>query len=118
MKMRTFNPLVLLSLVALLALFAIPTNNDGLWGFLGFAYYLRYWNVLPDELFYENLQKACTTAFLGQMIALPFLTLWAFLFAEASRMLPMAFGLSFALSIFLFTIRLMVLEWKEMEGSK
>ena len=117
MKRRFFNPLVLLSLVALLSLFAIPTRNNGLWGFLGFAYYLRYWNVLPDELFYQNLQKACAAAFLGQMIALPFLAVGAFLL-EPERMLPLAFGLSFALSIFLFTILLMVLEWREMEGSR
>ena len=67
---RKINCLGLLSLLSLIALLAQPTNNEGLYGFLGFAYYLRYFFVQPDELFRLNLQKAATAAFFTQLLSL------------------------------------------------
>ena len=68
---RKINCLGLLSLLSLIALLAQPTNNEGLYGFLGFAYYLRYFFVQPDELFRLNLQKAATAAFFTHPASLP-----------------------------------------------
>lgn len=113
MKRRHFNPLCLLSLVALVSFFAIPTGNTGLWGFAGFGYYIRYWFVEPDELFYLNMGKAATTAFLIQMVSLPLLLLGCWLRLGAGAMMAPAFGLSFAVGVIVFSILLTVLEWRE-----
>lgn len=113
MKHRHFNPLCLLSLVALVGFLAIPTGNTGLWGFGGFWYYARYWFVEPDELFYQNLGRAATGAFLCQMVSLPVFLVGCWLRLGAGEMMAPAFGLSYAVGIFVFSIWMMVLEWRE-----
>ena len=95
------NCLGFLSLLSLIALLGWSTGNEGLYGFFGFAYYLRYFWVLPDELFRQNLQKAATCAFLTELLAL----------------VPFMF-LSFAAAILVFTIALLVLEWREQRGAE
>ena len=55
---RKFNALGLLSLLALIAPMGWLTGEPGWYGFCGFAYYLRYFAVQPDELFRENFRRA------------------------------------------------------------
>ena len=73
MKCR-INILGFLSLLALIAVLGWQTDNTGLYGFFGFAYYIRYFWVMPDEFFRQNMQKAASCAFMSQMISLvPFM---------------------------------------------
>ena len=111
--MKKFNYLGLLSLLALIALLGLKTENKGLYGFLGFAYYVRYFFVTPDELFLLNVRKASTAAFICQMISLiPFMFLGHFIYTTVQAV-PFAFALSFSISIFVFSFYLMALEYKE-----
>ncbi len=115
---QKINCLGFLSLLSLIALLGWSTGNEGLYGFFGFAYYLRYFWVLPDELFRQNLQKAATCAFLTELLALvPFMFLCT-AFSDGWRAVPAAFGLSFAAAILVFTIALLVLEWREQRGAE
>ena len=111
------NYLGFLSLLALIGILGKTTGNVGLYGYFGFAYYLRYFWVLPDEYFRLNLQKAATFAFMAEMIALvPFMFVCYFIYGEI-KAITIAFGLSYAIAIFAFTIALLVLEEKERRGA-
>lgn len=111
------NYLGFLSLLALIAVLGWTTENEGLYGFLGFAYYLRYFWVIPDEFFRLNVQKAATFAFMAEMISLvPFMFACSLLFG-AVKAVPTAFGLSYAAAILAFTVALLALEWKEQKGA-
>lgn len=114
---RRVNYLGFLSLLALIAILGWTTENTGLYGFIGFAYYFRYFWVIPDEFFQLNLQRAATFAFMAEMISLvPFMFLCSYIYG-VSKAVPTAFGLSFAIAIFAFTVVLIVLEVKERKGA-
>lgn len=116
-KLRKINCLGFLSLLALIAVLGWKTENIGLYGFFGFAYFIRYFWVTPDELFCQTVQKACTYALLAELILLvPFMFICTMLY-NVNAAVPMAFGLSFAVAIFSFTVVLTVLEWKERKGA-
>lgn len=115
--MKKINYLGFLSLLSLLAILGYSTGNTGLYGFLGFLYYARYFFVIPDELFVLNLRKACTTAFLTELIALVPLMFATHAGFIAGKPIPASFGLSFAAAIFAFTIHLLILEHRESRGS-
>jgi hypothetical protein len=111
--MKKINYLVFLSLLSLIAILGWTTGNAGLYGFLGFLYYVRYFWVIPDELFQLNVQKSSTLALMTEMISLiPFMFICSTIY-NVSAAIPMAFGLSFAVAIFVFTFALIFLEWKE-----
>ncbi len=112
------NYLGFLSLLALIAILGWTTENTGLYGFFGFAYYLRYFRVMPDEFFQLNVQRAATFAFMAEMISLvPFMFVCCSIY-DAAKAVPIAFGLSFSVTIFVFTVVLTVLELKERKGAE
>ena len=114
---RQINYLGFLSLLSLIAILGWTTENHGLYGFLGFAYYIRYFFVIPDEFFRANVQRSATFAFMVEMVGLvPGMFISVALFS-VERVVPAAFGLSFALAILAFTGALMVLEAKERKGA-
>lgn len=114
---REINYLGFLSLLSLIAILGWTTKNTGLYGFLGFAYYLRYFRVIPDELFKLNVQKAATFAFMLEMVLLvPFMFVSTWLHG-AGNPVPTAFALSFVVAVFAFTGALLVLEWREQRGA-
>lgn len=103
--------------MAFIAILGWTTENTGLYGFIGFAYYFRYFWVIPDEFFQLNLQKAATFAFIAEMISLvTFMFLCSHIY-DADKAVQTAFGLSFAIAIFAFTAVLIVLEAKERKGA-
>lgn len=57
---KKFNYLGLLSLLSLVSLLGRITENTGLYGFLGFIYFIRYFWIIPDEFFRQNVQKSAT----------------------------------------------------------
>ena len=112
MKQR-MNYLGLLSLLAVIAVLAGPV-----YGFFGFAYYLRYFWVFPDEFFRLNVQKAATAAFMAEMLSLiPFIFACTYLIGRVKGVAA-AFALSFAASVLVFTFMLIFLEWKERRGAE
>lgn len=113
---RQVNYLGFLSLLSLLSVLGYFTDNVGMYGFLGFIYYARYFRVIPDELFKSNVQRACTAAWLSELIILVPITYICTIAKEGSKALGTAFGLSFATAIFIFTIVLMVLDYRESNG--
>ena len=110
------NYLGFLSLLALIAILGWQTENTGLYGFFGFAYYLRYFWVIPDEFFRFNVQKAATFAFMSEMISL-FMFVCVYIYGIA-KAVPMAFALSFAVAILAFSVALIGFEWKERKGAE
>ena len=111
-----FNYLGLLALPALAALLYFPSGNTDFIGFLGFAYFIRYFWVNPDELFLLTLRRAATGAFILDVALFPLLMLVRYLTAPAANPIPFALGLSFAVSIIVFCLYHTWLEWREMRG--
>ncbi len=109
-----FNKLGLFSLLALLGVLGLATENKGVLGFFGFAFYLGYFWVLPDELFRQNVRKAATAAFFFQMLSLLPICLGAVLLGlKGSRIAGVAFASSFAVGVILFSLYLTWMEWQE-----
>ena len=111
------NYLGFLSFLSLIAILGFYTENKGFYGFLGFAVYLRYFWVKPDELFLLNVQKSATAAFLAEMVGLVPLIFWFVLSSNSANGLAMAFGASFAVAVVVFSLLLTFLEFKEMSGA-
>ena len=115
---RRINYLGFLSLLALIAILGWQTENKGLYGFFGFAYYFCYFWVIPDEFFQLNVQKAATFAFMSEMVLLvPFMFVCAFTYGVA-KAVPISFALSFSVTILAFTIALIFHEWRERKGAE
>lgn len=106
------NKLGYLSLLALLCLPGFLSDNKAYLGFLSFLYYIRYFFVIPDELFKANVQKAATPAFFTGLAASAVTILLKTLLKDNS-VLPLGMGISMALSIFVFTIILTACEVRE-----
>ena len=109
------NKLGFLSLFALLGILGLIMDKKDFLGFFGFAYYLRYFFVTPDEMFIQNVRRAASIGFFSGIAATAI--------AVALRMLlpsliasNMALAASFVVSVFFFTIVLVVLELREMRG--
>ena len=110
------NKLGYLSLLALLAALGFLTDNKGYLAFLGFLYYIRYFFIIPDELFVANVQKAATPAFFTG-IASSAITIILKALIHNDKILPFGMGLGMAMSIFVFTFILTAREIKENEGT-
>ena len=113
-----FNYLSLLSLLSVIGILGFFTENKGFWGFFGFLVYVRYFSVVPDEMFQLNVRKAATISFFTEIISLVFFVFLFVMLYQSKKGLPMAFEMSFAVAIILFSICLTVLEWREMKGAE
>lgn len=112
---RKINFLGFLSLVSMVALLGIVTKEKGWYGFLGFLYYLRYFWIIPDESFKEYVKNSSTLAFFVQVFSLiPTLAILGLLKYE--DYIQVAFGIAFCLGVFVFSISIVVVEWKESQG--
>lgn len=107
---KKFNYLGLLSLLSLFSLLGRITENTGLYGFLGFIYFIRYFWIIPDEFFRQNVQKSATFAFV------PFMFICAYIY-DGSKAVATAFALCFAVVIIAFTLSLAFHEWREQRGA-
>ena len=83
---KKFNYLGLLSLLSLVSLLGRITENTGLYGFLGFIYFIRYFWIIPDEFFRQNVQKSATFAFMAEMIAFVPLCLYVLIFMMEAKL--------------------------------
>lgn len=99
-------------LLGLLGIIGIITDNRAFLGFFGFLVYFRYFNVIPDELFRDNVKKAATPAF---FISVLLSSITIFISAAMNQKLILSFGLmiGFIISMLVFTTLLMVYEYAE-----
>lgn len=116
--MRHFNPLGLLSLLSLIAALGFLSGDNGWFGFLAFLYYIRYFWVIPDEFFLENIRKTATLAFFSSALSFAAYAFICCLFFEPTQAAAMAFALSFATSIIIFSLTLAFYEWREQRGAR
>lgn len=107
------NPIGFLSLLALISLLGVTTGKKGWYGSLGYLYFIRYFWVIADEGFWNNIKQASTAAYMVQLFALLPTLLFSSLFVKGQNFIPVAFGISFATGNFIFLIFLTYLEWKE-----
>lgn len=109
------NRLGFLSIFALLGFLAFVTDNEALFGFFGFAYYVRYFFITPDELFVEHVRRSATIGFFAGVTAtgvgalIRVLLPWL-LSATA------VFAACFVLSFCCFTFALTAFELREARG--
>ena len=108
-----FNPMGLLALPALAALLCWPTGDRS---FLGFLVFLRYFWVIPDELFLLTLRRAATLSFLAECILIGPALLFFYLRAPGVNPMPQALWLSFAAALIFFCLYHTYLEWRELRG--
>ena len=113
---RTFNPMGLLALPALASVLYWPTGESAFLGFLGFLVFLRYFWVIPDELFLLTLRRAATAAFLLECILIGPALLLIYCLSPQTSPMPQALGASFACSLIFFSLYHTFLEWREMRG--
>lgn len=112
---RKINFLGFLSLVSMVALLGTVTEEKGWYGFLGFLYYLRYFWIIPDESFKEYVKNSATLAFFVQIFSMV-LILTILGLMKNENYIQFAFGIAFSLGVFVFTISIVVAEWKESQG--
>lgn len=106
------NQLGFLSLLALLGFLGLATENRGLLGFFGFAVYLRYFFVKPDELFMQNVRSAASIGFFSGVAATGFTVALRTLTPDLlSR--DLALASCFVVSVICFSIALVVFEYRE-----
>ncbi len=109
------NKLGFLSILALIGIFGIATEHRSYLGFFCFTYYIRYFFMTPDEMFQQNIRKAASIGFFSGVGATGLALTIRVLFPEfiASNMVLAS---CYVVSVFCFTIALMVLEIKEQRG--
>ncbi len=106
------NKLGFLSILALIGIFGIATEHKPFLGFFGYAYYIRYFFVTPDEMFQQNVRSAASVGFFSGVGAtgLAFTVRLLFPYLLTSNL---ALASCYVVSLFCFTIALLVLETKE-----
>ena len=111
--MRKINYLGFLSLLSLIAVFGWKSGNTSWYGFFGFLAFVRYFWVVPDELFLMNVQKSATAAFMAGMLGLVPAMFFGISVWGADKAVPAAFATSFSVNVLVFTGSLVIREWKE-----
>lgn len=113
-KMK-LNKLGFMSLIALLGIFGLTTENKGFLGFFGCLSYIRYFTVIPDELFKENVKKAGSIGFFTGMAVSTIMITLCILFEDFIT--PISYFVSgYVVSVFAFSLTLLYLEYKEQRG--
>lgn len=105
------NKLGFLSILALLGILGFSIHPSFL-GFFGFAYYLRYFFVTPDELFQQNVNKAASIGFFSGVWATGISIVIHLLFPDFLSA-NMSLASCYVVSLLCFTIVLLIMEIKE-----
>lgn len=113
--MKKVNYLGFMSVLALLGILGVVTANKGYFGFFGFLYYVRYFWVIPDEMFRQSVLKSASMGFFAGMAATAAAVALFFMIKEVlSPVVPFACG--FVVSVFAFTIGLFYFQARESRG--
>lgn len=81
-------------------------------GFFGFFVYFKYFTVIPDELFKDNVKKAATPAFFISVMITAIAIVLTALFKN-NLVLSLGLLIGFIVSMIVFTILLMTYEFIE-----
>lgn len=113
--MKHLNPLGFLSLFALIGYLGFTTENNAFFSFWSFLYYLKYFTVVPDEMFKANVKTAGSIAFFIGLFSVKLTIPISYFFYD---LIPpiYTFLSGYVVSIFTFTIVLGYLEHKEQQG--
>lgn len=109
------NKLAFMSLLALLGFLGINEQHGPMLGFFGFASYIRYFFVNPDELFRQNVRKAASIGFFSG-VSITSLALAVHIIFPEFLTGSIVLVSSFVVSVVCFTIALLVFEIKEQQG--
>jgi hypothetical protein len=112
MKLNKLGFLSFLTIVGIIAMF---TEHKPLMGFFGFAYYIRYFFVTPDELFLQNVKNAASIGFFSGIIATG-IAICVHILSPDFLSSNMTLASCYVVSVFCFTISLVILEIKEQRG--
>lgn len=116
MPQKEINKLGFMSLLALLGFIGIFSENKGFLGFFGFLYYVRYFSVIPDELFKQYVHRSGSLGFFTGIgtttMAIIFLVLVEDLISPVT-----SFAAGFAASVIVFTFTLVYFEYKDQHGA-
>lgn len=106
------NKLGYFGFLGLLGLVGFFAHNYIYFTLFAFLYYLRYFLVIPDELFKENVRKAASPAFFISVV-IYILTLAVTAFRVSRLIFVIGLVSGFVLPIILFTLLLVVFELNE-----
>ncbi len=110
--MMKINKLGFLSCLALLGILGLFKEHRGMMGFFGFAYYIRYFFVIPDEMFLLNVRQAASIGFFTGSAVTSLAIIIRILF-PAILTSNMVLASCYIVSMFIFTLVLTSLEIKE-----
>ncbi len=106
------NKLGFLGLLGFWGILGIVTDNRGFLAFFAYFVFLRYFFVRPDELFKLYVQRAATAAFFtGVCVQAATIAITAF--TKDTVQLTGGLSLSFAASIIVFILLLVIAEFRE-----
>lgn len=106
------NKLGFLGFLGLLGFLGFFTENKTYIFFFTFLIYFRYFKVIPDELFKENVRRAATPAFFTG-VAIFVITSGLTAFSISTLYYVTGLVIGFAVSFMVFTIIMASLEIKE-----
>jgi len=106
------NKLGFLGLLGLLGIAGFFSDNKAYFALFAFFYFLRFFFVMPDELFKANIQKSATPAFFVG-VAIYALTVSLTAFHVSPIVFAAGLVLGFVIPFFIFTISLGVYEIQE-----
>lgn len=116
-RIKKLNKLGFLGFLGLIGLIGFFTDNNGFYGFFGFFSFFYYFNVIPDELFKQNLMRAATPAFFLNLLTVSII-LFISVPAKNIDLLAGGMAISFGGSIMIFSGMLAYIEIKENMGLK
>lgn len=109
------NKLGFLSLLGFLGIIGIITEDRTYLSFFAFFVFFRYFFVIPDELFRLNVRRAASPAFFTG-VAVQAATVAVNAVTKDDSFLIAGLGMSFAVSMFVFIILLVIAEFKEQKN--
>lgn len=109
------NKLGYMGLMGFMGILGITTENRYLLAFFAYFVFLRYFFVIPDELFTRYVQRASVPAFFTG-VAIQTLTIAVTAFTQDKTQLIAGLSLAFSIPVALFIILLIRSEFKEMRG--
>jgi hypothetical protein len=109
------NKLGLLGFLGLLGIVGFFTPNKIYFAFFAFLYFGRYFFVIPDELFKENVKRAATPAFFTGMVIYT-ITAALTAFSISIKFYVAGLVLGFSASFLVFVALFVYFEQKESRG--
>lgn len=103
------NKMGLFGFLGLLGLLGLITDNPGFYGFFGFFAFFGFFNIIPDELFTLNVNKAAKNAFFTGLAIYPIIMVIG-AFTSSSVAFAFGFAINFAIQIVVFSISLSLYE--------